>query len=248
MKKTYFFKSRIFSDQLPYLFILFLSQFPIIKEKNSYDWRFDMKRIRSELHKIRQLPPGKRLCYLWDYYKIHFFFLLFFLVFFFYFLFPLFTAPKKNTILSLAIIDSSESAKTDTSALSGIALAALDADLEKDQIQIDTSGTTYDTSSSSTIKVAILLSSVGENDIVICGKELYEQYNAQGAFLDPASYDETLSSSASDAVTGNAFDLSQCQNWISLGCTDYTPVYACIPVSSKHPERAITFLNFLYTD
>lgn len=207
-----------------------------------------MKQIKSELHKIRHLPPGKRLCYLWDYYKIHFFFLLFFLVFFFYFLFPLFTTPKKNTILSLAIIDSSEHAKTDTSALSGMALATLDADPEKDQIQIDTSGTTYDTSSSSTIKVAILLSSVGENDIVICNKELYEQYNAQGAFLDPASCGETLFSSASDAVIGNALDLSQCQNWISLGYTDYTPVYACIPVSCKHPERAITFLNDLYTD
>ncbi len=208
-----------------------------------------MERIKSELSKIRKLPPGKKLCYIWDYYKIHFFFLIFFLVFFFYFLFPLFAAPKKNTILSLAIIDSSEPAKTDTSALNEMALPALGGNSSVDQIKIDTSGTTYDTSSSSTIKIAILLSSVGENDVIICNKELYEQYNENGAFLDLSTLKkEGLSANALYALSANATDLSNCQKWLSLGYTDYTPVYACIPVSCKNTERAIAFINFLYSD
>lgn len=207
-----------------------------------------MNQIKSELQKIRQLSPREKLCYIWDYYRLHFLFILFFLVFFFYFVFPLFTAPKKNIVFSLAIIDSSQTAKTDTSALNDQLLQALGDDPETDQIQIDTSGTTYDSSSSSTIKIAILLSSVGENDVIICGKNLYEQYNEKGAFLNPASCAARLSSAASAAVEGNAVALDNCPKWQALGYTDYTPVYACIPVSCKNPERAITFLNYLYSD
>ena len=95
-----------------------------------------------------------------------------------------------------------------------------------DAVHIDTSGTTYDTSSSSTIKLSILLSSVGENDIVICGKELYEKYNSKGAF-------------------SNACDISNCSQWVSYGYTDYSGVYACIPVSCKHPKQAAKVIDYL---
>ncbi len=207
-----------------------------------------MMQIKSELAKIRKLPTGKRLSYLWDYYRIHFFLILFFLVFFFFFLFPLFSQPKKNTILSLAIIDSSQTAKSDTSALNEMILDHLGENSETEKVQIDTSGTTYDSSSSSTIKTAILLSSVGENDIVICGKDLYEQYAKENAFLSPASLGKKLSPAAASAVDENAVDLSSCKKWSALGYTDYTPVYLCIPVSCKHPELAADVLNFLFSD
>lgn len=207
-----------------------------------------MHQLKSELSKIRVLPPWKKLSYLWDYYKLHLFFLLFFLVFFFYFLFPLFSEPKKETALSVAVIDSSPAAKADTSTLNDAFLDFSGKDKDTARINIDTSGTTSDSSSSDTVKVAILLSSVGENDIVICGRELYEQYNANGAFLNLSAFTDSLPTSAADALLDNAVNLSDCEKWNRLGYTDYTPVYACIPVSCKNPERAIAFINFLYSD
>ena len=60
----------------------------------------------------------KKISYLWDYYKVHLFVILFFLLFFFYFLVPLFDGFGKDTLLSIAIIDSSGKAKNDTSELS----------------------------------------------------------------------------------------------------------------------------------
>ena len=189
----------------------------------------------------------KKISYLWDYYKVHLFVILFFLLFFFYFLVPLFDGFGKDTLLSIAIIDSSGKAKNDTSELSNALMTYLDCDEKKDRVLIDTSGTTADSSSSSTIKVTILLSAAGENDIVICNQELYEKFNAEGAFLNLDAIAETLSADVYNASIGTAVDLTGSTIWNSLGYTDYTPVYACIPVSCKNPARAALFLNYLYS-
>jgi len=206
-----------------------------------------MKYARQKLQKIKQLPFQKRMIYIWDYYKAPIFLSVFIIIFFCYFLLPIFLNMGKNTVMSLAIIDSSQSAKTDTSELSAGLLSYLDGNSKKDIILIDTSGGTYDTSSSSTIKNAILLSSVGENDIVICNEELYHTYDSKGAFLDWDLLSDNLLPEASANISGTAYDLSSCPKWQKLSYTDYQPVYACIPVSCKHPERAIAFINYLYS-
>ena len=205
-----------------------------------------MKRFAKEFQKIKQLSGLQRIIYIYDYYKIHFLVFIFCVVFFCYFLSPLFFNSGKNTLLSIAIIDSNLSTKTDTSALSDKLLHYLDADPSKNVIAVDTSGGTYDTSSSSTIKLSILLSSVGENDIIICGKEVYEKFESKGAFQDWSSLSGDLTPAVSSQLSGTAFDLSNCSKWNELHMTDYSPVYACIPVSCKHPEKAANFINFLY--
>lgn len=204
-----------------------------------------MKTFTSECQKIKNLPPGKRLSYIWEYYKIHLFLILFAVFFFFYFLFPLFGKMKENTVLSLAIIDSTESAKMSTSQLEEDYLAALPEHTAQDCVLIDASGSNSNTSSSSEIKLTILLSSVGENDLVICNQEVFDRFHKENAFLDLTAYDAQL---PEDAVTFSsvAIDLSSCDGWQRYGYTSYSPVYACIPVSCKSPERAIRFLQFLY--
>mgnify|MGYP002519529006 FL=1 len=206
-----------------------------------------MKKVMKELRKIRRLPFHQRTQYIWDYYKFHILLLIFCIVFISYFLLPLFSGNGKNTLLSIAIIDSNVSAKNDTSSLSEDLLSYFHADKKKDAIVIDTSGGTYDTSSSSTIKISILLSSVGENDVIICGKDLYEKFESKGAFMDWENVSDDLSPAVSSQLSGTAFDLSACHQWKELHLTDYSPVYACIPVSCKHPERAASFLNYLYS-
>ena len=109
-----------------------------------------MKKVMKELRKIRRLPFHQRTQYIWDYYKFHILLLIFCIVFISYFLLPLFSGNGKNTLLSIAIIDSNLSAKNDTSSLSEDLLSYFHADKKKDAIVIDTSGGTYDTSSSST--------------------------------------------------------------------------------------------------
>ena len=204
-----------------------------------------MKTFTSECQKIKNLPPGKKLPYIWEYYKIHLFLILFAVFFFFYFLFPLFGKLRENTVLSLAIIDSTESAKMSTSQLEEDYLAALPEHTVQDRILIDASGSSSNTSSSSEIKLTILLSSVGENDLVICNQEVFDRFHKENAFLDLTAYDAQL---PEDAVTFSsvAIDLSSCDGWQQYGYTSYSPVYACIPVSCKSPERAIRFLQFLY--
>lgn len=174
---------------------------------------------------MKNLSFKQRIVYLWDYYRYHALIVIFCIVFFCYFLSPL-LATKKHDLLSIAIIDSTQTAKEDCSALSDDLTSLLGGNTKYDAVHIDTSGTTYDTSSSSTIKLSILLSSVGENDIVICGKELYEKYNSKGAF-------------------SNACDISNCSQWVSYGYTDYSSVYACIPVSCKHPKQAAKVIDYL---
>ena len=205
-----------------------------------------MKQLVKEFRKIKQLSVHQRAIYLWDYYRIHFFVFIFCVVFICYFLSPLFSNSGKNTMLSIAIIDSNMSAKTDTSVLSDQLLNYLKADPSKNVIAVDTSGGTHDTSSSSTIKLSILLSSVGENDIIICGKETYEKFDSKGAFQDWSTLSDDLCPAVSSQLSGTAFDLSSCSKWKELHMTDYSPVYACIPVSCKHLEKDADFINFLY--
>ena len=186
-----------------------------------------MKTFSSEWQKIKKLPPGKKLPYLWEYYKIHILLILFAIFFFFYFLFPLFGKWREHTVLSIAIIDSTETAKISTSQLEEDYLAALPGRTEHDRVLIDVSGSSSNTSSSSEIKLTILLSSVGENDLVICSQEVFERFNEAGAFL-------------------TSMELDDCAAWQAYGYTSYSPVYACIPVSCRHPERASQFIDFLY--
>ena len=204
-----------------------------------------MKTFTSECQKIKNLPPGKKLPYIWEYYKIHLFLMLFAVFFFFYFLFPLFGKMRETTVLSLAIIDSTESAKMSTSQLEEDYLAALPEHTAQDRVLIDASGSSSNTSSSSEIKLTILLSSVGENDLIICSQEVFDRFHKENAFLDLTAYAAQL---PEDAVTFSsvAIDLSSCDGWQQYGYTSYSPVYACIPVSCKSPERAIRFLQFLY--
>ena len=118
---------------------------------------------------MKNLSFKQRIVNLWDYYRYHALIVIFCIVFFCYFLSPL-LATKKHDLLSIAIIDSTQTAKEDCSALSDDLTSLLGGNTKYDAVHIDTSGTTYDTSSSSTIKLSILLSSVGENDIVIVEK------------------------------------------------------------------------------
>lgn len=186
-----------------------------------------MKTFASECEKIKKIPPGKKLPYIWEYYKIHLFLIIFAIFFFFYFIFPVFGKLRENTVLSIAIIDSTEAAKASTSQLENDYLATFSDRTDHDRVLIDVSGSSSNTSSSSEIKLTILLSSVGENDLVICNQEVYDRFNREGAFL-------------------TSMDLSDCTVWQAYGYTSYSPVYACIPVSCKHPERATHFIDFLY--
>ena len=204
-----------------------------------------MKTFASEYQKIKKLPPGEKLPYIWEYYKIHLFLILFAVFFFFYFIFPLLGNMRKNTVLSLAIIDSTETSKMDTSQLEEDYLSSLPDHTAQDRVLIDVSGSSSNASSSSEIKLTILLSSVGENDLVICNQEVFDRFNKEGAFLDLTAYSAQL---PDDAVmfSSVAIDLSSCAGWQQYGYTSYSPIYACIPVSCKFPERAIRFIEYLY--
>lgn len=196
---------------------------------------------------MKHLSLKQRIEYFWDYYRFHVFIVIFGILFFCYFLSPLFE-QKKNPLLSFAIIDSTQTAKEDSSALSDDLVSYLNGDTENDVIHVDTSGGTYDTSSSSTIKLSILLTSVGENDLIICNEKLYEQYDAKGAFLNLDDISDSLSSEALSYISGTACDLSSCTKWAAYGYTDYSPVYLCIPVSCKHPDLAAEAINYLFSE
>ena len=66
---------------------------------------------------MKNLSFKQRIVYLWDYYRYHALIVIFCIVFFCYFLSPL-LATKKHDLLSIAIIDSTQTAKEDCSALS----------------------------------------------------------------------------------------------------------------------------------
>lgn len=59
---------------------------------------------------MKNLSFKQRIVYLWDYYRYHALIVIFCIVFFCYFLSPL-LATKKHDLLSIAIIDSTQTAK-----------------------------------------------------------------------------------------------------------------------------------------
>lgn len=198
------------------------------------------------MHKIKGLSPKEKMVYLWDYYRYYLFGAIFLTFLFLYFMFPVIQNAGKHPILSIAIIDSTVSAKNSTVTLQDDILNTLAPLDTKAYILIDTAASSSEDSTDSVIKETMTLSSVSENDIVICSKDTYERYAAEGAFLNWESVLGASYTTYSQYIDGEIMYLDESSYWKTLGYTDYSPVYACILNQAPHTDNIKSFVSILY--
>ncbi len=90
---------------------------------------------------------------------------------------------KENTVLSIVIVDAEKNDDEAAEELEKQFLHILGADGKYDHVETVLSASSVQTEEN-IAKLRVSLSVVGEADLVICSKEVYEEYASQGAFAD----------------------------------------------------------------
>lgn len=191
---------------------------------------------------IRSLRGKKRLEYLWAYYR-------FVIVIVLAVLFAVCTIGtmvrnmSQNPVLSIVIVDAVQDDSESDENLEESIRNYIGAEGKHDQVQIDTSVSSADTDEN-TAKLTVAMSSVSDNDVIICNQTVYDKFKEAGAFKDPK---EVLGDTYSEFVpymTNGVIDISKCPGWTEEMLT-YSPAYVCVLNSSPHEEQAAVFMEYL---
>lgn len=189
---------------------------------------------------IKNLKGKARLEYLWTYYRS-------WLVVAAAIVFVICTGVTmvrnltQNTVLSIVFVDAVRQPQQ--------AEEKLEQELGKamglsgnQKIQVDTSASSADTDDNQA-KLTMEISSVSGNDIVICGREVYEKYKNAGAFQDVRGILESGYEKYKPYMTDGELDLSKCPAWTDKKFIIYSPAYVCVLNSSEHRKEVEGFFH-----
>lgn len=194
-----------------------------------------MKNWKLEWNKIKKLPFRKRMEYLWEYYKAV-------LVILAAVILAVATGITMyrnlhtDTILSVVIVDADRQNRNYED-LETMALQKLGKGKQNENIKIDLSASSQ-TGDDAQMNLAMKLSIVEENDVIICNEQVYERFHKEHAFEDLTDLCETRKLKNNDA-----FILSDSVVWNDGKYLNYAPAYLCILNSSPNKERAAEFLK-----
>lgn len=82
-------------------------------------------------------------------------------------------------------------------------------------------------------------------DILICPKYVYEDYNAHNGFLDMKDALGDITAGYGDSVLDNGICLKADNILKREGMSAYDEIYAAIPVNCQNPGMAVKFIEFL---
>lgn len=199
------------------------------------------ERRKERLETIRRLKGKARLEYIWEYYR-------FLLVFVIAAVLVISTAAtmirnsRENIVLSIAVVDADKQTGQTNEALAEQIQKALKLP-ENQQVQVDTAASSVD-SQENEAKLTMVMSPVSENDIVICGQEVYDKYKETGVFKEP---DEVLGEDAGNYetyMTNGQLDLSKCPAMESLQCVSYSPAYILVLDHSQNERGVQEFIDW----
>lgn len=199
------------------------------------------ERRQKEWQTIKNLKGKKRLEYLWAYYK----FVLVILIIAIlagYMVYTMVSNMNRNKILSVAVVDSILQDQETIDQMETDLLEYIGAKGKHDEVQIDASISSAEDQANTT-KLTLSILPTGENDIVICGQEVYDRFKEQGAFTP---IEEILGGSYSEYeefMTNGEIDLSKCEEWNDI--ITYSPAYVCVLADSGHPDETLAFLSYL---
>lgn len=200
------------------------------------------ERRKERLETIRRLRGKARLEYMWEYYR-------FLLVFVIAAVLVISTAvtmirnSRENIVLSIAVVDADKQTGQTNEELAEQIQKALKLP-ENQQVQVDTAASSVD-SQENEAKLTMVMSPVSENDIVICGQEVYDKYKETGVFKEP---DDVLGEDAGKYetyMTNGQLDLRKCYNQELLDCADYIPAYILVLDHSQNESGVQKFISYL---
>ena len=200
---------------------------------------------QAELEKLRGMSLGEKAGYLWTYYKI-WLFVPVILIFVIWQGMQIYHNMQEVELLSVGVVDTNLNTEEGQEAFESDLLELLGTGDENEVIALDTGLSSGDDSASAMKRATVL--GAGTLDLMICGEELYDSYDAQGAFAD---WEEILGEDygkyESYFVDGR-LDLSRSAKWDSYGLVIYEPVYAGALVSSENTEALRQFAEYYLSD
>lgn len=215
-----------------------------MKQKYESDMTPKEKR-QAELEKLRGMSLGEKAGYLWTYYKI-WLLLPVILIFVIWQGMQIYHNMQEVELLSVGVVDTNLNTEEGQETFESDLLKLLGTGGENEVIALDTGLSSGDDSASAMKRATVL--GAGTLDLMICGEELYDSYDAQGAFAD---WEEILGEDygkyESYFVDGR-LDLSRSAKWDSYGLVIYEPVYAGALVSSENTEALRQFAEYYLSD
>lgn len=200
------------------------------------------ERRRAEWEKIRKLHGKARVQYLWMYYKIWIVFLMLFFAGIGLAL-QIYQGIQEEELLSIAIADVDMGSDEQAADLEKDIWNLLETGDKNETVTVDTTVSSGD-DSTSIMKRAVVVGT-GSTDILICGEEIYENYESQGAFADWKDIMGDDCEKLSGYLEDNALDLASCTRWNSYELVSYKPVYVGVLKSSERKENVKQFIEFL---
>lgn len=200
------------------------------------------ERRKERLETIRRLRGKARLEYIWEYYRS-------LLVFVIAAVLVISTAvtmirnSRENIVLSIAVVDADKQTGQTNEELAEQIQKVLKLP-ENQQVQVDTAASSVD-SQENEAKLTMVMSPVSENDIVICGQEVYDKYKETGVFKEP---DDVLGEDAGKYetyMTNGQLDLRKCYNQELLDCADYIPAYILVLDHSQNENEVRNFIDYI---
>lgn len=196
-----------------------------------------------EIQKIRNMSWGKRLPYLWTYYKYWLLGLIIVGVFL-WFGITVYRNAQKTELLSIVVMDARMENDEGEEQLQSDLLKAIGTGNKNEIIAMDTtvsSGDDY----ASVIKRTTALET-GTSDVLVCGESAYDQYEEKELFLD---WKEVLGSDYEKYeayIVDGKLDLSSSQVWEKYGLTAYEPVYMGALAGTDNRENIKKMAEYFY--
>ena len=178
---------------------------------------------QAELEKLRGMSLGEKAGYLWTYYKIWLLIPVILIIVIWQGI-QIYHNAREVELISIGIADSGLDTTTGQEAFERDLLVTLGTGEAHEVITLDT-GISSGDDSASVMKRATVIGA-GTMDMMICGEELYEEYESQGAFAD---WEEILGEDYGkyeEYFDDGRLDLSKSARWDSYGLVLYEPVYA----------------------
>ena len=213
-------------------------------EKHESDMTPKEKR-QAELEKLRGMSLGEKAGYLWTYYKIWLLIPVILIIVIWQGI-QIYHNAREVELISIGIADSGLDTTTGQEAFERDLLVTLGTGEAHEVITLDT-GISSGDDSASVMKRATVIGA-GTMDMMICGEELYEEYESQGAFAD---WEEILGEDYGkyeEYFDDGRLDLSKSARWDSYGLVLYEPVYAGALAGSDKTGALRQFAEYFLSD
>ena len=215
-----------------------------MEQKHESDMTPNEKR-QAEIEKLREMSLGEKAGYLWTYYKIWLLIPVILIIVIWQGI-QIYHNAREVELLSIGIADTGLDTTNGQEALESDLLGLLGTGDKYEVITLDT-GISSGDDSAAVMKRATVMGA-GTMDMLICGEELYEEYEAQGAFAD---WEEILGEDYrkyEEYFDDGRLDLSKSARWDSYGLVSYEPVYAGALVSSDKTDALRQFAEYFLSD